>query len=83
MPSEFPVEHPILGRFVMGWCLEAHDLWAGKAIIGREKDLEFCAALVRFELVDPAVCMERVELIDSIRDEERARARRLANTTFG
>ena len=28
-----------------------HDLWISKAIAGRDKDLEFCGALLRLDLV--------------------------------
>jgi len=31
---------------VIAHCLEIHDLWISKAIAGRPKDLEFCAALL-------------------------------------
>lgn len=31
---------------VVAWCLEVHDLWISKAVAGRPKDREFCAALV-------------------------------------
>lgn len=36
---------------VVAWCLEPHDLWISKAIAGRDKDLEFCGALLRLDLV--------------------------------
>jgi len=39
-------------RRAVGWCLEAHDLWISKAAAGREKDGEFCAALVAHGIVD-------------------------------
>ena len=41
-------------------CLEAHDLVASKLVAGRPKDFEFVAALLREQLVDPAVVLERV-----------------------
>jgi hypothetical protein len=45
---------------VVAWCLEVHDLWISKAIAGRPKDLEFCAALVRRGLVEPDVLRVRL-----------------------
>lgn len=37
---------------VTGWCLEIHDLVLSKYVAGREKDLEFVAAVARHGLVD-------------------------------
>ncbi len=48
---------------VVAWCLEVHDLWLSKAVAGRPKDLEFCAALKRAGLVRVAVLEERLPLI--------------------
>jgi hypothetical protein len=45
---------------VVAWCLEVHDLWLSKAVAGRPKDLEFCAALKRTGLVRAAVLEERL-----------------------
>jgi hypothetical protein len=43
-----------------GLCLEPHDLVVSKLVAGREKDLEFAAALLREGLVDAAALAERV-----------------------
>lgn len=48
---------------VVAWCLEVHDLWLSKAVAGRPKDLEFCAALKRAGLVRVAVLEERLPSI--------------------
>jgi len=56
---------------VVAWCLEVHDLWLAKAVAGRPKDLEFCAALKRAGLVRVAVLEER---LPSIVLDERLRA---------
>ena len=48
---------------VVAWCLEVHDLWISKAVAGRPKDLEFCAALKRAGLVRAAVLEERLPSI--------------------
>jgi hypothetical protein len=43
-----------------GWCLEVHDLASSKLAAGREKDLEFVAALLRHRLVDPDIVQARL-----------------------
>lgn len=48
---------------VVAWCLEVHDLWLAKAVAGRPKDLEFCAALKRAGLVRVAVLEERLSMV--------------------
>lgn len=62
---------------VTAWCLEVHDLWISKAIAGRPKDLEFCAALVRRGLVKARVLRDRlrkvVELDERVRSAAEAR----------
>jgi hypothetical protein len=47
-------------RSVRGWCLEVHDLAIAKYAAGREKDLEFTAALVRHAMVSYEVLRERL-----------------------
>ncbi len=47
-------------RFVRGWCLEVHDLAIAKYAAGREKDLEFTAALARHEMVSREVLQQRL-----------------------
>lgn len=51
---------------VIAWCLEIHDLWLSKAIAGREKDLEFCRALIARQLVRTDVLRERLGLVDGL-----------------
>lgn len=48
---------------VIAWCLEVHDLWLAKAVAGRPKDLEFCAALKRVGLVRVTALEERLPFI--------------------
>ena len=43
-----------------GLCLERHDLCVAKLVAGREKDYEFCAALMAANLVDPRLIAERL-----------------------
>lgn len=47
-------------RFVRGWCLEVHDLAIAKYAAGREKDLEFTAALARHRMVSPDILHQRL-----------------------
>lgn len=47
-----------------GLCLERHDLCVAKLVAGREKDHEFCAALIATKIVDPRIIAERVGSTD-------------------
>jgi hypothetical protein len=47
-------------RSVRGWCLEVHDLAIAKFAAGREKDLDFTAALVRHAMVSRGTIIERL-----------------------
>jgi hypothetical protein len=57
---------------VVAWCLEPHDLWVSKAVAGREKDLEFCSAVLRHHLVDPRLLRIRIDSVAGI--DERVRS---------
>jgi hypothetical protein len=46
-----------------GLCLEPHDCVIAKLLAGRGKDLAFAAALVREDLIDPAVLANRLETV--------------------
>ena len=65
-----PFETPAT-RGVIAWCLELHDLWISKAVAGRDKDREFCRALVQRGLVAPSVLTERLETVPAL--DERVR----------
>ena len=56
---------------VTGWCLEAHDLWVSKALAGRDKDLDYCRALLSSTLLDSNVLLERVACVEAT-DQERS-----------
>jgi len=58
-------------RGVVAWCLELHDLWIAKAIAGREKDSEFCRALIDRGDVRALVLRERLAQVAVI--DERVR----------
>jgi hypothetical protein len=49
-------------RHIRGWCLEVHDLAIAKLIAGREKDLEFVAAVWRLGMVQPELLRLRLAL---------------------
>ncbi|MDP1660934.1 MAG: hypothetical protein Q8L55_03380 [Phycisphaerales bacterium] len=44
-----------------GLCLDVHDLAVSKLVAGREKDLDFLAALFTHRLADPAVVRSRLD----------------------
>jgi len=44
-------------------CLDPYDLVISKLVAGREKDREFAVALIREGLLDPAILLERTELL--------------------
>jgi hypothetical protein len=58
-------ETPATGG-VTAWCLDLHDLWISKAVAGREKDREFCRALVQRGLVTPDVLRSRLPTVPDV-----------------
>ena len=54
-------------RGVRALCLEIHDLWVSKAVANREKDREFCRALLERGLVDRDTLARRLKSVDGIR----------------
>lgn len=58
-------------RGVTAWCLDLHDLWIAKAIAGREKDREFCRALLALGAMDRQELRERLAQVPAL--EERIR----------
>jgi hypothetical protein len=59
-------------RGVVAWCLELHDLWIAKAIASREKDIEFCRALLRGGLVERIVLQARLDLVPELDEHTNA-----------
>ena len=59
-------------RGVTAWCLDLHDLWISKAVAGRDKDREFCRALMLRGDVEPAVLQARLALVPTLDDHIRA-----------
>jgi len=56
---------------VVAWCLEVHDLWISKAIANRDKDIEFCLALLSTGIVDRVVLRSRLEAVTDLAAELR------------
>ena len=54
-----------------GFCLEPHDLCVAKLVAGREKDYEFCGALIAGHVVDPAVIADRLGATELGTDDRR------------
>jgi hypothetical protein len=53
-------------RGVTAWCLELNDLWISKAVAGRDKDREFCRALLARGAVATDVLRERLETVPAL-----------------
>ncbi|MGH9658963.1 MAG: DUF6036 family nucleotidyltransferase [Bryobacteraceae bacterium] len=68
-------------RMIRGWCLEVHDLAIAKHAAGRDKDVEFTAALARHRLVRRNVLEERLHVTD-LDDELRRRIRARISRQF-
>ena len=58
-------------------CLEPHDLWVSKAIAHRPKDVEFCEALLREELVESALLRQRLDTVPDLPGKRREAAESL------
>ena len=58
---------------VKALCLELHDLWLSKAIANREKDREFCTALLELELVERETLLARLRKVRSLDAESKQR----------
>jgi len=59
-----PVSDPISTRGSTGLCVEAHDLAAGKLAAYREKDKEFVRTLLIEKMIDAAILMKRISLLN-------------------
>ncbi|CAN5297815.1 hypothetical protein BH20GEM2_BH20GEM2_12140 [soil metagenome] len=56
---------------VTALCLEPHDLWISKAIANRPKDIDFCRALLREDLVRRKVLTERLTAVPDLSEDHR------------
>jgi len=57
-----------------GWCLEVHDLAIAKHVAGREKDVDYTAALVRYGMVERDVLLTRLSATPISAENSRDRA---------
>ena len=76
-----PFSSPSTGGAV-GLCLEVHDLAISKLVAGRDKDIQFIAALLSHHLVNPQTLHERLSqtpINDAVRTLCDARISRLSN----
>ena len=55
----------------VGYCLDVLDLFLSKAVAGREKDREFCMALIEHGYLTPAQTLEMVPTMPIDDDEQR------------
>ena len=67
-------------RGVTAWCLELHDLWISKAVAGREKDREFCRALLQRGAVQDDVLESRLDAVPALDTRVRSAVRGLIST---
>jgi hypothetical protein len=61
---------------VTGWCIEVHDLVAGKYVSAREKDLQFISGVIAEGLVERDVLLARVNALrvdESVKNQIRER----------
>jgi len=56
---------------VTALCLEPHDLWMAKVIAGRPKDIEFCRALMKLNLVQDKTLKARLKKVTKLKIEKR------------
>ena len=64
---------------VTGWCLDIHDLIAGKYLSARDKDLEFVITAVKQGLVKEHILHERIEMLCTDASQKELILKRLAS----
>ena len=64
---------------VTGWCLDIHDLIAGKYLSARDKDLEFVRTAIKQGLVKDQVMRERIELLNIEASQKEGILKRMPN----
>lgn len=75
----FPIRNENTGG-VTGWCLEIHDLAAGKYAAGREKDHQFISSLIAHGMVNKKTLLKRAEeLGGSMETKKKIRQRIMAD----
>ena len=58
---------------VIAWCLELGDLWISKAVAGRDKDHEFCRAVLKLGALDVDELVVRLDGMSDMDATVRAR----------
>ena len=76
-----PIDNPNTNGYI-GLCLEVHDLLVSKYVAGREKDREFCKAVVRAGFADRGELVNRLETV-ALEAAKRAVLMDLINADFG
>lgn len=74
------IDNPNTNGYI-GLCLELHDLLLSKYFAGREKDREFCRAIVQAHLADREILRQRV-IEMSLGAEDRERVERCIDADF-
>ena len=75
----FPIRNENTGG-VTGFCLEIHDLAAGKYVAGRKKDLQFISSLIAHGMVKNKTLLRRIEKLEiSMKLKEKIRQRIMAD----
>ena len=75
----FPIRNENTGG-VTGFCLEIHDLAAGKYVAGREKDHKFISSLIAHGMVKQKTLLRRIEKLEiSMKLKEKIRQRIMAD----
>jgi len=64
---------------VTGWCLDIHDLIAGKYLSARDKDLEFIITAIKQGLVKEHVLRHRIEMLETDASQKERILRRLTS----
>jgi len=68
---------------VTALCLEPHDLWISKAVAGRTKDIEFCKALMKRNLVNVKTLQARLKKVRGLKPEVRNAVANRIRREFG
>jgi hypothetical protein len=74
------VYHPVRTSGNIGHCLEAHDLSASKLVAYRDKDRDFVRTLLVERLINPAILLDRIEVLD-VSGEARGRLSKWVSVT--
>lgn len=65
----------------IGWCLDPTDLAIAKHIAGRQKDIQFTAAMAHHGMINESAFVERLETVDIPSDQREQVLRHFAAQT--